>query len=109
MRPNCPCALNSQGSHFVRPCGGDGSSSISITWHPETSGKMTITADELLITEALHNRPPRRRDLAREIEAINDLARGMVRQPDTLQRRFVELALDLCRAGSAWNQKSLNL
>src|SRR5439155_894602 len=25
----------------------------------------------------------------------------MVRQPDALQRRFVELALDLCRAGSA--------
>ena len=79
MRPNCPCALNSQGSHFVRPCGGDGSSSISITWHPETSGKMTITVDERLITEALHNRPPRRRDFDREIEAINNLARGMVR------------------------------
>ena len=62
---------------------------------------MTITGDELLITEALYNRPAQRRDLAREIEAINDLARDMVRQPDALQRRFVELALDLCRAGSA--------
>src|ERR1700730_1238563 len=62
---------------------------------------MTITADELLITEALHKRPDRHRDLAREIAAINDLARGMVRRPDALQRRFVELALDLCRAGSA--------
>jgi signal transduction histidine kinase/CheY-like chemotaxis protein len=62
---------------------------------------MTITADELLITEALHKRPARQRDLAREIAAINDLARGMVRRPDALQRRFVELALDLCRAGSA--------
>jgi hypothetical protein len=59
---------------------------------------MTITADELLITEALHNRPARRRDLAREIEAINDLARGMVRQPDALQRRFVELARSTCVA-----------
>ena len=101
MRRNCPCALNSQGNQFVRPSGGDGSSSISTTWHPENSGKMTITVDELLITEALQNRPARRRDLAREIKAINDLARGMVRQPDALQRRFVELALDLCRAGSA--------
>jgi signal transduction histidine kinase/CheY-like chemotaxis protein len=45
--------------------------------------------------------PPRQRDLAREVAAINDLARGMVRRPDALQRRFVELALDLCRAGSA--------
>ena len=62
---------------------------------------MTITADELLITEALHKRPARQRDLAREIAAINDLARAMVRRPDALQRRFVELALDLCRAGSA--------
>jgi signal transduction histidine kinase/CheY-like chemotaxis protein len=62
---------------------------------------MTITVDELLITEALQNRPARQRDLAREIKAINDLARGMVRQPDALQRRFVELALDLCGAGSA--------
>ena len=62
---------------------------------------MTITADELLITEALHKRPARQRDLAREIAAINDLARGMVRRPDALQRSFVELALDLCRAGSA--------
>ena len=62
---------------------------------------MTITSDELLITEALHKRPARPRDLAREIAAINDLARGMVRRPDALQRRFVELALDLCRAGSA--------
>ena len=76
-----PLRVELPGSHFVCPSGGDGSSSISITWHPETSGKMTITADELLITEALHNRPPRRRDLAREIEAINDLARGMVRPP----------------------------
>ena len=62
---------------------------------------MTITADKLLITEALHRRLARPRDLAREIEAMNDLACGMVRQPDALQRRFVELALDLCRAGSA--------
>jgi signal transduction histidine kinase/CheY-like chemotaxis protein len=62
---------------------------------------MTITADELLITEALHKRPARQRDLAREIAAINDLARDMVRRPDALQRRFVELALNLCRAGSA--------
>ena len=58
---------------------------------------MTITADH----QALHKRPARQRDLAREIAAINDLARGMVRRPDALQRRFVELALDLCRAGSA--------
>src|SRR3984893_14470798 len=50
---------------------------------------------------ALHRRPPRQRDLAREVAAINDLARGMVRRPDALQRRFVELALDLGRAGSA--------
>ena len=62
---------------------------------------MTITADKLLITEALHRRLARPRDLAREIQAMNDLACGMVRQPDALQRRFVELALDLCRAGSA--------
>src|SRR5207302_10043931 len=62
---------------------------------------MTITADKLLITEALHRRLVRPRDLAREIQAMNDLACGMVRQPDALQRRFVELALDLCRAGSA--------
>ena len=66
---------------------------------------MTITADELLITEALHKRHARQRDLAREIAAINDLARAMVRRPDALQRRFVELALDLCRAGSdGWQQ-----
>jgi signal transduction histidine kinase/CheY-like chemotaxis protein len=62
---------------------------------------MTITANELLITEALNQRAARPRDLSREITAINDLARGMVRQPKALQRRFVELALDLCRAGSA--------
>jgi signal transduction histidine kinase len=62
---------------------------------------MTIISDELLITEALYERTARPRDLARELDAINDLARRMVRQPDALQRRFVELALDLCRAGSA--------
>jgi two-component sensor histidine kinase len=62
---------------------------------------MTITANELLITEALNQRAARPRDLSREVTAINDLARGMVRQPKALQRRFVELALDLCRAGSA--------
>jgi len=99
MRPNCPLRVELPGQSFCS----------SIWWGRQlinlhnvaSSGKMTITADELLITEALHNRPPRRRDLAREIEAINNLARGMVRQPDALQRRFVELALDLCRAGSA--------
>jgi hypothetical protein len=47
------------------------------------------------------SRRARARDLAREIEGVNDLACGMVRQPDALQRRFVELAFDLCRAGSA--------
>ena len=62
---------------------------------------MTIISDELLITESLYERTAQPRDLARELDAINDLARRMVRQPDALQRRFVELALDLCRAGSA--------
>src|SRR5690349_20478537 len=62
---------------------------------------MTITSDELLITEALYERPARPRDLAREMDVINDLARRMVRQPEALQHRFVELALDLCQAGSA--------
>jgi len=81
--------------------GGDDSSSMVRRAASRKSSAMTITADELLITEALHKRPVRPRDLAREIEAMNDLACGMVRQPDALQRRFVELALDLCRAGSA--------
>ena len=62
---------------------------------------MKIVSDELLITEALYERTARPRDLARELDAINDLARRMVRQSDALQHRFVELALDLCRAGSA--------
>ena len=62
---------------------------------------MKIVSDELLITEALYDRTARPRDLARELDAINDLARRMVRQPDALQHRFAELALDLCRAGSA--------
>src|SRR5690349_16210762 len=58
-KPELLRALNSKGNHSVRPSCEDGSSSISTTWHPETSGKMTITVDQLLITEALY-KPARR-------------------------------------------------
>jgi PAS domain-containing protein len=61
----------------------------------------SITADDLLITELLAQRPLRAPDLAAENEALYELGRLLIETPETLQKHFVELAFKLCGAGSA--------
>jgi len=56
---------------------------------------------DLLITDELRRRPAREPDLEREAAAIQDLSALMLASPNAAVGRFVELALDLCGAGSA--------
>lgn len=56
---------------------------------------------ESVITERLSRSAPRSPDLASENRALTDLARTMAEDPGRLAQRVVELALELCRAGSA--------
>lgn len=58
-------------------------------------------ADEILITEALAVRSTRRPDHGAENRCLNELARTMVERPAGMYQHFVELALELCAAGSA--------
>jgi two-component sensor histidine kinase len=59
--------------------------------------------DQVLITEELRRRPARRPDHAAELQAMNELALALVDcdDPEALYRKFAEIALNLCRAGSA--------
>src|SRR5437016_4463072 len=64
----------------------------------ETRG---ITAEDLLITEELAQRPPRAPDHAAENEALYELGRLFIETPEAVPNHLVQLALKLCGAGSA--------
>src|SRR5688572_5247915 len=57
--------------------------------------------DEIVITQALSERKPRRPDLRAEIDAFHALARQMANRPAALLQALMESAVHLCRAGSA--------
>jgi two-component sensor histidine kinase len=61
----------------------------------------TATAEEILVTDQLFTRPRRLPDHATESRALHELGALMGELPDTLYQRFVELAVELCAAGSA--------
>jgi len=61
----------------------------------------TGTLTDVLITDELTRRPPRRPDHEAENRALRQLARSMARRPDALLQKLVDIALELCRAGTA--------
>lgn len=56
---------------------------------------------DLFVTERLYERPHRPPDLHAEAEAFHELSAGLLSDPDASVHRFLELALQLCHAGSA--------
>lgn len=56
---------------------------------------------DLLITDQLATRSRRQPDHAAEARAMHELSALLGELPEALQRRFVDFAVDLCRAGSA--------
>ena len=61
----------------------------------------TVTLNDILITEELSRRSPRLPNLLSENQALHTLARQLVNQPEAMLQVLVDMALDLCSAGSA--------
>ncbi len=62
--------------------------------------KETVTLEDILITEELSWRNPREANLLKENQALQALARQLVNQPPTILQNLVDIALDLCVAGT---------
>jgi PAS domain S-box-containing protein len=65
-----------------------------------TDGR-AVALDDVLITSELTRRRPRAPDYASENRALVALARAMEVNPRNLPQTLVDMAIDLCRAGSA--------
>ncbi len=61
----------------------------------------TGTLTDVLITDELTSRPPRRADHEAENRALRQLARNMAGRPEALLQNLVDIALELCRAETA--------
>ncbi|KOP27710.1 histidine kinase [Hapalosiphon sp. MRB220] len=61
----------------------------------------TVTLEDILITEELSWRNPREANLLKENQALQALARQLVNQPPKILQNLVDIALDLCSAGTA--------
>src|SRR5215471_10492000 len=57
--------------------------------------------DDVLITAELVRRPARRPDYEAENRALTAFAQALTQSPQTILRRLVETALEVCRADSA--------
>jgi len=68
--------------------------------HNDT-GNVEATLDEVLITHELARRPARAPDHCAESRALALLSRELVTHPHGVLQRLAELALQLCRAGTA--------
>jgi two-component sensor histidine kinase len=60
-----------------------------------------LDPEEILITGHLYARPPRRPDLRAEVNAFQELSSLTATDAERAVQRFLEIALDLCGAGSA--------
>ncbi|MEC4892961.1 MAG: ATP-binding protein [Oscillatoria sp. PMC 1051.18] len=60
-----------------------------------------ITLNDILITEELSGRSPHPPNLQAEVQAMQILARQMAKNAETLLQSLVDIALELCQAGSA--------
>jgi signal transduction histidine kinase len=63
--------------------------------------EMAIRLDDIVITEVLSRRPQRPADFQAENEALRALALHLIDDPGTLLQRLVDMAVQLCRCGSA--------
>ena len=68
--------------------------------HNDT-GNVEVTLDEVLITHELARRPARAPDHRAESRALTLLSQELVTHPRGVLQRLAELALQLCRAGTA--------
>jgi signal transduction histidine kinase len=60
-----------------------------------------VKLEDVLITGQLYSRPQKGRDPKEEAESLQRLARVMARKPHKLVETLLEMALHLCRAGTA--------
>ncbi|WP_224409847.1 ATP-binding protein [Oscillatoria salina] len=67
----------------------------------EEPQKENITLNDILITEKLSGRSPRPQNLQAEVQAMQILARQRLKNSATMLQSLVEIALELCQAGSA--------
>jgi PAS domain S-box-containing protein len=68
---------------------------------PDVLDRPTLCLDDVLCTEELRRRPPRRPEHAAEKRALAALAETMAHAPRTILQKLADTALDLCRADSA--------
>ncbi len=61
----------------------------------------TIKLDDVVITERLRQRTRRPPDFEAENDALRALAQHLIDDPETLLQRLVDIAVELCRCGSA--------
>jgi PAS domain S-box-containing protein len=61
----------------------------------------TITLNDILITEELSRRSRRTPNWQAEAQAMQSLARQMVQDSESMMQNLVEIALELCQAGTA--------
>lgn len=66
-----------------------------------SQGTDTASLKDVLVTEALSQRPPRPADPGREVSALHALARHLADEPKSVLQHLVTLAVELCHAGSA--------
>jgi len=67
----------------------------------ERPASETVTLDDILVTEELSQRSPRRPNWQAEAQAMQSLVRQMTRDSETLLQTLVETAVELCQAGTA--------
>src|SRR5215510_13517517 len=65
------------------------------------SGVASRPVSDLLITDQLYARPRRLRDPAVEVQSLQALSLQMVDDPPAALQNLLDLALELCGAGSA--------
>ena len=61
----------------------------------------SIRLDDILITDELARRLPREPNLLAENQALRSLAQQLARAPEQMLQRLVDLAVELCEAGTA--------
>ncbi len=61
----------------------------------------TVTLEDVLITQELSRRSPRSPNWQAEAQAMRSLARQLVHEPKAMLQSLVDLAVELCNAGTA--------
>jgi signal transduction histidine kinase len=78
-------------------CGGSSTPDLTTMLQSSSPGRLA----DVLVTDELARRPPRRANHEAENRALRQLARNMAGRPDVLLSNLVDIAVELCRAGTA--------